>query len=69
MWQDVAEFRHFGNIWKGFGICLRIYLALGKILNLLYQIGQIFVFVHEQNTFGHIDRHIDRHTKLVLNFI
>ena len=38
VWPDAVKFRHFGNISQGFGFCLRIYLALHKMLNLLRQI-------------------------------
>ena len=30
-WPDLAKFRHFGNMLKVFGNCLRVYLAFGKI--------------------------------------
>ena len=31
VWPDVAKFRHFDNNWQGFGFCLKIYFAMGKI--------------------------------------
>ena len=50
----MAKFRPIGNILKSlatnkvFGFCLRIDLALGKILKNVYAIGQIFIVVNDQ---------------------
>ena len=36
-WPDLAKFRHFVKIYKVLAIFLRVYLVLGKSLNLLWQ--------------------------------
>ena len=37
VWPYWAKFRHFGNIFKVFGICTRVYFVLHKISKLLWQ--------------------------------
>ena len=38
MWLDLAKFWHFGKIMQVFSNILKVYLVLGKILNLLHDI-------------------------------
>ena len=52
VWPDWAKFHHFGNILNAFFIFVKVYLAFGKILNLLWQffyaIGSILTDVNSQ---------------------
>ena len=42
VWLNLAKFRQFGKTVKVFGYYLRVYLVLGKILNLIGHIFRIF---------------------------
>ena len=58
MWQDLAKFPHFGDIFHVFGNYLSVYLVLGTIFNLLEQIlyatGQIFLITNGQKWYKNL---------------